>query len=939
MIESPLRQFLPWDRPLLPQAAAWLARDWDPARGPLDLGQTLVIVPTRQSGRRLREALAELAAARGHAVFPPVVLLPEELAQPAAAGAPAASRLESQLAWAGVLREIDLDEFREVFPLDPPARNFSWAARLAKQFQQLQKTLAETGLRFGDVPRRGGADTPEAARWSQLAQLEARYDAALALRGWRDAQAARISAIRDGVAPRGVGRVVLLATPDPLPIAIELLGSLARRLPVEVVTFAPPRLAGWFDDWGRPRPEAWADHPLELENFEQCVRLCADPADQAARAVATATAYGQPAGRLALGLADPEVAPALEHGLREAGLAPFNPEGRPRRREAFFAMLSALAALVREPDFDAVAALARCPDFLNWLEARLADSNFTAANALLALDELHARHLPATLAAAQRAAADSNRKEIQAAGPVLAAVAQLRAVLTQDVFPANAAAALATLFGSRSMAGDDPVAEAAAAWMELLRSAGRAAAKFSGLTVAEWWDVTLDAFGEQSCTDDRPAGAVELLGWLELLWEDAPHLLVAGCNDGCVPDAVVGDAFLPESLRARLGLKTNAARFARDAYLLSALAASRTPSGRLDLLVGKVTLAGDPLRPSRLLLRCADSALPGRVAFLFAAVEAARPSPPWRRAWPLVPPVDAVINALSVTAFADYLHCPFRFYLRHGLGMESVDPEKTELDAMDFGTLVHAALEQLGLEPALRDCTDARALEDFLLAAFDRAARQRFGTELTLPLVIQFESARQRLARAAEVLAEQRAAGWVVERVEWKFPAAHALGGIAVRGKIDRIERHATTGRVRVVDFKTSDRPVSPREAHCRRLARTDDPSPPLARFSLGGEDLVWQDLQLPLYLDAVRAEFGADVECAYFNLPKAVGETAVVAWSDYSAEWHEAARGCAERIAAAVAARTFWPPAEVDERHEDERLEGLFHQGTAASVDWRGRR
>ncbi|MDI1320450.1 MAG: hypothetical protein PSW75_09715, partial [bacterium] len=62
------RIFLPWDRPLPAQAAAWLARDWA-GPGPLDLGGWLVIVPTRQSGRRLREALAEHAATRGSAVL------------------------------------------------------------------------------------------------------------------------------------------------------------------------------------------------------------------------------------------------------------------------------------------------------------------------------------------------------------------------------------------------------------------------------------------------------------------------------------------------------------------------------------------------------------------------------------------------------------------------------------------------------------------------------------------------------------------------------------------------------------------------------------------------------------------------------------------------------------------------------------------------------
>jgi ATP-dependent helicase/nuclease subunit B len=925
------RHFLPWDRALLPQAVAWLAGDWR-GDGPLELSRLLVIVPTRQSGRRLREALAEYAAARGQAVFPPRVILPEELAAPAPGDPAVASRLEAQLAWIGVLRELALEEFRDVFPLDPPARNFSWAARLAKQLLQLQQTLAENGRRMGGVAADAGADFPEAARWTQLAELEARYDAALAARGLRDAQAARILSARHPVLPADFGRVVVLATPDPLPAAIEVLARLAPTVAVEVVVFGDPADSGAFDEWGRPRDAAWAHRPPGLREFEKQVHLCADAPEQASRVVAWATAYRTPEGRLALGLADPEIAPALEHGLREAGFAPFNPEGRPRRRDGFFALLSALAALGREPEFAAVGTLARCPDFLAWF-ARRPDGG-AVAESLRELDLLQARHLPATLAAAR-----AHAEHWPAVRRLLAAAAEVHAALTGGAFPANAAATLALLFGARTIAAENELAASAGAWMEILRAAGRAAEKFPGLTTAEWWELTLEHFAEERHTDDRPAGAVDLLGWLELLWDDAPHLVVAGVNDGRVPEAVVGDAFLPETLRGRLGLKTNAARFARDAYLLAALAAARAKTGRLDLLVGKVSAAGDPLRPSRLLLLGADADLPRRVNFLFRETEIARASPPWRRAWKLVPPTDAPITRLSVTSFADYLACPFRFYLRHGLGMEPVDAEKTELDAMDFGTLVHAALEQAGSDPALRDCVDAAEWRAGLLAAFERRARGQFGAELTLPLVIQFESARQRLARAAEVLAEQRAAGWVAERIEWKFPEGHAIGGLALRGKIDRVERHAATGRVRVLDFKTADRPVSPRAAHCRRAARADERAPEFARFEIGGEALVWTDLQLPLYLDAVAAEFGAEAGCGYFNLPKAVGETAVVEWADFSAEWRAAARRCAEGVAAAVAARKFWPPAELDERDEDERLAGLFHHGTADSVDWRGGR
>ena len=127
---TPRLHLLPWDKPLLPQAVAWLAAGW-PGDGPLDLAGLLVVVPTRQSGRRLREALAAHAATRGQAVFPPRVVLPETLATLGAPATEVASRLVSQLAWIGVLRDLPIGEYRAVFPVDPPARDFAWARRLA----------------------------------------------------------------------------------------------------------------------------------------------------------------------------------------------------------------------------------------------------------------------------------------------------------------------------------------------------------------------------------------------------------------------------------------------------------------------------------------------------------------------------------------------------------------------------------------------------------------------------------------------------------------------------------------------------------------------------------------------------------------------------------------------------------------------------------------
>ncbi len=326
---------------MLPQAVAWLAGDWA-GGSPLDLSAQLVIVPTRQSGRRLREALAGHAAAHGQAAFPPRVLTPDALILVPAAGQ--ASRLEALLAWAEVCRAVEPADFREVFPVDPPARDLTWALRLAQQFVHLQATLAEGGLRLADVGARTGEDFPESARWQQLAELEKLFVVKLAVCGLRDEQADKIAAAKNPVLPAGIKKIILLSTPDPLPLALEVLAAHARTVPVDVAVFAPAAEVESFDAWGRPLASAWAQRTLTLPDFAQHLHLCSDPAAQAERIAAVAVAYGSPDGRLAAGVADAEILPLLEHALERAGIAAFNPEGRARRHEQLYQLLATLAA-------------------------------------------------------------------------------------------------------------------------------------------------------------------------------------------------------------------------------------------------------------------------------------------------------------------------------------------------------------------------------------------------------------------------------------------------------------------------------------------------------------------------------------------------------------------------------------------------------------------
>lgn len=936
-MSSPTLHLFSWKQPLIDQAVDWLAGDW-PGNTPLDLSNTWVVVPTSQSGRRLREALASRAAESGQAVFPPRVVLPAGLLDEIAGGIEVARRHECMLAWTDVLRTIKLSEFAEVFPNKPASRTFLWAARLARQLVRLHETLAENSLRIADVPTNAAGKLPEISRWLQLSRLEGLYDQRLRDLRLADPQAARIAGIREAEPPEFVDRIVVIGTPDPQPLAVALLKKYAKRIPITVIISGPvdEPIGDNFDEWGRPLAEIWSVRPVTWIDFQKQVHLCANPAGQSARIIEIASRYEDPDRWLAVGTEDKELLAPIHAGLAGAGFASYNPEGTPRKNDPLFELVSLLGKLRAEPAFGTVEALARCPDVLDWLRAKLG-SDFSASETLKALDQLRARNLPVTLAAAIEHAPDVENgfPGIRAA---LAAFSDLREILTTRKFPECALDALAQIFGHREFDHQKPGhsrrSESATDWVTIAREIGTAAGRFRTVDDADAWDLALQLFAEARQTDDKPARAIELQGWLELMWNDAPHLIVAGMNDGLVPTSIIGDAFLPESLRELLGLKTNSARLARDAYILHTLIASRSTTGRVDVLLGKTTAAGDPLRPSRLLLVCEDEQLPARVNYLFREVGNDQSSTPWRRAWKLQPDTTREIERLSVTSFRSYLECPFRFYLKRALRMEAVDPAKAELDALDFGTLCHAAVEAMGRNISIRESTDAETIAEFLLATLDHRMRGRFGNELTLPLQIQLESARQRLLRAAEVQATVRAEGWIIEQVE--RPIEFDLDGLPVRGTVDRIDRHESSGAIRVFDYKTSDKPANPRDAHLRNPKRNEtiESIPEFARLELEGRTVVWKDLQLPLYLHALASGFSGPITCGYFNLPKATSETGIALWEDYTGELQAAADECARGIAAAVKAGRFWPPSE-DIKEDYDEFAALFQHGVGDSVSW----
>jgi ATP-dependent helicase/nuclease subunit B len=153
------RVFLGWDRPFLGRMVAWLLERRD------ELPAMLVVVPTAQSGRRLREVLAEA----GGALLSPKVVTPGSFLK--GRDAEAAEDWVDRVAWVEVLESVeDWSEYAALFP-EPPSGESGWASGLALEMVQLRRFLQENGLLLATAGR-GLRDTVEADRWEALGKLE-----------------------------------------------------------------------------------------------------------------------------------------------------------------------------------------------------------------------------------------------------------------------------------------------------------------------------------------------------------------------------------------------------------------------------------------------------------------------------------------------------------------------------------------------------------------------------------------------------------------------------------------------------------------------------------------------------------------------------------------------------------------------------------------------
>ncbi len=845
------RTFLGWHAPLVRLAADHLAG----LRPDLDFTGVLVVVSSGRGGRRLEAVLADRADAAGLPMVPPAVVTPAGLVGRLVPPPPQplAGRMARQVAWVRAVRDTPAAAGR-LFPhaTDRPGR-VAAAGMLARWAHE----LATAGLTFAAVAATGPADAPATARdrWSAAADLHAAYLADVAAAGLTDPADHERSAIPTA---GDVTRLVLAGVVDPPSHVRQMLARLA--VPVDVLVYAPADRADAFAADGALVTARWVDRPIDLP--AAAVRTVPRPADQAAEAFAAVARMGPVrSDAVTIAVTDERLVPHLRTAANDLDRIEIRYGGGDAVAHTRPAHLLSLAAdFLDGRRFTAFVPLIGHPDVERAISRGDDDRR---RNWRRLLDDHAGRRPPGVLTDAHRTpdgwgpppATERPRDDRADLAWLFGRTCDLLGDLC-DPRPASPSAwaapidaVLVRAYGDRSWQLTNPAHLKVFAGCKAVRAMAAelaASAVDDGpVSAADAVRTVLAVAGDERVPP--PAGdgsAVDVVKWLELLADDADHAVVVGFNDGLVPESAAGDALLTDGLRCALGLACDDDRLARDAYVLSAVLASRPP-GRVTLVAGRWSPAGDPLLPSRLLFACDPATAAERIR--------TAATPPTRVAWASVPgavsrfPVGVDVPAgvppvvsLAITAFRDYLASPQGFYLKHVLKLRTVDAGTgADLTAAECGNLAHDALQRFAATPAAA-ATGRQQCCDALMAALESAVADRLGGSPGGVARFQVEMLRRRLVRLADWQADWARDGWQTRWTEWSpaGPAGLTVDGshAPVSGRIDRLDWRERSQEWAVFDYKTGAF-KTPEAAH--------------------GSGGAWTDLQLPLYRHLGREVLG----------------------------------------------------------------------------------
>jgi ATP-dependent helicase/nuclease subunit B len=241
-------------------------------------------------------------------------------------------------------------------------------------------------------------------------------------------------------------------------------------------------------------------------------------------------------------------------------------------------------------------------------------------------------------------------------------------------------------------------------------------------------------------------------------------------------------------------------------------------------------------------------------------------------------------RGLSPTALETYARCPFQFFARHVLGLLPLDRPEEVLgpSPAEFGQLGHEILT--GFYQTLIDCgyfagKAASVNIDELLSAVAARAYAEYAAKNPVGYPLAWEHLQESLSRLlrqviAQDLAELSGSGFVPLSLEQRA-ACHLpsdwpepLANLAIRGRMDRIDRKADQLRVIDYKFKFGANPTTADKNLIRAALRGERLQPPfyylLAAHGDGAENHAASVAEAAFYYIAQRWSGGPLISASY---------------------------------------------------------------------------
>ncbi len=918
--------FLNWDQPLLNPLVDHLRALGD------DIVDYIVIVPTVQSGRQLRKALAEAGIGLAPRVASPDILAPIKNA---------GSRAAALIAWTSALTQLDLADTPFLFPTEPPegvANSFRWAFNVGRQLSELQRTLLESGKTFQDISRM----SMESERWQDLAKLDA--EVKKNLRSWRVNTAAEYEPISTKSNPK---KLIIAGVCDLSPQAVHRLKQLTEAAtPIEIIIHAPEHLRCHFDDWGRPSSEYWSNTELDLPDWRETITLAETPSLAAEHIVREVAKENLNPDQISLGLCDRDIVLSLQHEFSSAGWDIYDPEGSSVKSSSLISFLTALGEWIpnSEPStgsqqsvlsypINAFAKMLHLPE----MEAFI-PKDTDRYSVIRELDKCREKRMPVFASELNEHLQNTSNKDYKNLTNVLQHfLTETNAMLTGNKIR-GLRGWIAKLLNVTHTDIAALLVDDLADILDVLEKVEKNAGK-QGLVISQVLEIIINTLGDKKSYQDNTGSATDLLGWMELMYENAPELYLIGMHEGQVPEFRGDDPFLPDSFRETLGMQSGQSYYARDSYLFHSLIQSRA---KTHIIVTKLSESNEPNKPSRLLLRSSDLELAARVDKLFGEpqLESENPSA-WKRDWQLqVPAVinpynpktlsknddeEQVARAISPSSLKDYLHCPFRFFLKRVVSMKRYEANKAEMNALDFGLLVHAIVESFGRNESIRDSISEKEIQAYFDDQLTNELYLRYGAHPNLAIKMQAEIAKSRLHKLASLQAAEAEQGWRIIDVELDIgnTIPWEINGHPIKMQIDRVDRHMHSGDIRIWDYKTSGKAADPLKAHIENF-KPDENRPLcgalLPKAPRSKSERYWHNLQLPIYAWFAQEYYKTDQipSVGYINLPKTLSDSAFSLWGDFDESYLDSAQQWTTEAIKRIEQSDFFSPAKLSSKQED---------------------